>query len=210
MQVGRLTGPQTHTEVGPSLLEVLAAARIAPALNTWVAAVGSAMAIAESLAPLDGKTVLIVGAAGGVGSFLTQFAADAGAHVDASAAADQAGRMKGYGAAETVDRAHPDGIDVLIDLASDARQFAALARQVRPGGTAITTRYVADREALAAAGVAGVNFRLRMTVSLLDRLAAAVVAGIIVPPPTTRFSLDEVPALLSKHGRGEGKTVITM
>ncbi len=34
-------GVQTHTEAGPSLLEVLAAARIAPTLNTWVAAVGS-------------------------------------------------------------------------------------------------------------------------------------------------------------------------
>jgi len=34
-------GVQTQTEVGPSLLEVLAAARIAPTLNTWVAAVGS-------------------------------------------------------------------------------------------------------------------------------------------------------------------------
>ena len=33
---------------------------------------GTAMAIAESLAPLDGKTVLIVGAAGSVGSFLTR------------------------------------------------------------------------------------------------------------------------------------------
>jgi NADPH:quinone reductase-like Zn-dependent oxidoreductase len=182
---------------------------------------GTAMAITESLPPLDGKTVLIVGAAGGVGSFLTQFAADAGAHVDASAPADQAGRMKGYGAAETVDRAatplpdaiaraHPDGIDVLIDLASDARQFTALAGHVRPGGTAITTRYVADREALAAARVTGINFQLPMTVPLLDRLAAAVVAGTIVAPPITRISLDEVPALLSKHGRGEGKTVITM
>jgi NADPH:quinone reductase-like Zn-dependent oxidoreductase len=181
---------------------------------------GTAMAIAESLAPLDGKTALIVGAAGGVGSFLTQFAADMGAHVDASAPLAEAGRMKGYGAAEVIDRAtplpgaidreHPDGIDVLIDLASDARQFAALARHVRPGGTAITTRYVADRDALAAVGVAGVNFQLRVTVSLLDRLAAAVVAGIIVPPPITRTSLGEVPALLSKHGRGEGKTVITM
>jgi NADPH:quinone reductase-like Zn-dependent oxidoreductase len=182
---------------------------------------GTAMAITESLPPLDGKTVLIVGAAGGVGSFLTQFAADAGAHVDASAPADQAGRMKGYGAAETVDRAatplpdaiaraHPDGIDVLIDLASDARQFTALAGHVRPGGTVITTRYVADREALAAARVTGINFQLPMTVPLLDRLAAAVVAGTIVAPPITRISLDEVPALLSKHGRGEGKTVITM
>jgi NADPH:quinone reductase-like Zn-dependent oxidoreductase len=182
---------------------------------------GTAVAIAESLAPLEGKTVLIVGAAGGIGSFLTQFAARAGAHVDASAAADQAGRMKGYGAAETIDRAatplpealaraHTDGIDVLIDLASDAGQFAALARHVRPGGIAITTRYVADLEALGAAGVTGVNFRVHVTVPLLDRLAAAVVAGIIVSPPITQTSLDEVPALLSKHGRGEGKTVITM
>jgi NADPH:quinone reductase-like Zn-dependent oxidoreductase len=191
---------------------------IAAALPT---AGGTAMAIAESLAPLDRKTVLIVGASGGVGSFLTQFAAGAGAHVDASAPLAEAGRMKGYGAAETIDRAatplpdaiaraHPDGIDVLIDLASDTRQFAALARHVRPGGNAITTRYVADREALAALGVTGVNFRLPMTVSLLDRLASAVVAGIIVPPPITRTSLDEVPALMSEHGRGEGKTVITM
>jgi len=33
-------GVQTHTEVGPSLLEVLAVAGVVPALNTWVAAVG--------------------------------------------------------------------------------------------------------------------------------------------------------------------------
>jgi len=33
-------GTQTHTEVGPSLLTVLAAARIRPTLSTWVAAVG--------------------------------------------------------------------------------------------------------------------------------------------------------------------------
>lgn len=39
----------------------------------------TALEIAESLAPLDGKIVLIVGAAGGVGSFVTQFAAQAGA-----------------------------------------------------------------------------------------------------------------------------------
>src|SRR5260370_27394517 len=66
---------------------------------------GTAMAIAESLAPLAGKTALIVGASGGVGSFLTQLAAQAGAHVDAGAPAAEAGRMKRYGAAATIDRA---------------------------------------------------------------------------------------------------------
>jgi NADPH:quinone reductase-like Zn-dependent oxidoreductase len=180
----------------------------------------TAMQIAESLAPLDGKIVLIVGAAGGVGSFLTQLAARAGAHVDAVAPPAEAGRMTGYGAAETIDRAamplpdavaraHPDGIDALVDVASDAAQFAALASHVRPGGTALTTRYVADQEALARAGVTGVNYQLSMTVPLLDRLASQVAAGSIVPPPITQVSLDDVPAVLG--GRpAEGKTVITM
>jgi NADPH:quinone reductase-like Zn-dependent oxidoreductase len=179
----------------------------------------TALEIAESLAPLDGKIVLIVGAAGGVGSFVTQFAAQAGAHVLAAAPAAEAERMTGYGAAETIDRAamplpdavartHPDGIDVLVDVASDAAQFAALAGHVRPGGTALTTLYVADPQTLAGADVTGVNFRLSMTAPLLDRLASRVAAGSIVPPPITRVSLDDVPALLGRHT--EGKTVITM
>jgi NADPH:quinone reductase-like Zn-dependent oxidoreductase len=181
----------------------------------------TALAIAELLAPLDGKIVLIVGAAGGVGSFVTQLAAQAGAHVDAVAPASEAGRMTGYGAAETIDRAamplpeavaraHPDGIDVLVDVASDAAQFAALAAHVRPGGTAVTTRYVADLETLARAGVTGVNFALSMTAPLLERLASRVAAGSIVPPPITRLSLDDVPAFLGEPSHAEGKTVITI
>jgi len=181
----------------------------------------TAMQLAESLGPLDGKIVVIVGAAGGVGSFLTQLAAQAGAHVDAVAPAAEAQRMTGYGAAETIDRAamplpdavaraHPDGIDALVDVASDAAQFAALAGHVRPGGTAITTRYIADTDALAKAGVTGVNFQLSMTVPLLEGLAARVAAGAIVPPPITRVSLDDVPAVLGNPSHTEGKTVITM
>jgi hypothetical protein len=37
---GGPSGEQSHTEVGPSLLEVLAVAGVLPTLNTWVAAVG--------------------------------------------------------------------------------------------------------------------------------------------------------------------------
>jgi D-arabinose 1-dehydrogenase-like Zn-dependent alcohol dehydrogenase len=109
---------------------------------------------------------------------------------------------------EAVARTHPDGIDVLVDVASDAAQFAALAGHVRPGGTAVTTRYVADLDTLAQAGVTGVNFQLSMTATLLDQLAALAAAGSIVPPPITRVSLDDVPAMLGRHT--EGKTVITM
>jgi NADPH2:quinone reductase len=82
---------------------------------------------------------------------------------------------------DAVRRAHPDGIDALIDLVSDAEGFAALASLVRQGGTAITPKYVADPETLAAAGVTGINFVMHDSSELLARVADALVAGRIVP-----------------------------
>ena len=81
---------------------------------------------------------------------------------------------------------------------------------MRPGDTAVTTRYAADPETLARADVTGVNFALSMPVPLLDRLASRVAAGSIVPPPITRLSLDDVPAFPGKPGHATGKTVITI
>ena len=56
----------------------------------------------------------------------------------------------------------------------------------------------------------GVNFQLSMTVPLLEALASQVAAGSIAPPPITRVSLDDVPAVLGNPSHTEGKTVITM
>jgi NADPH:quinone reductase-like Zn-dependent oxidoreductase len=181
------------------------------------------LSLVEGLTPLTGKTVLIVGAGGGVGAFATQFAVAAGARVIAMVRSDIAKRLRGYGAAETVDRTqaspadavrqgHPDGIDVLIDLAGDADGFSALASLVRRGGSALTTQYVADVEALKSTEVTGINFALQPSPVLLERLANAVVTGQIVAPPITRIALDQVPALLSgaKSAPTDGKTVITL
>jgi NADPH2:quinone reductase len=181
------------------------------------------LSLVDSLEPLSGKTVLIVGAGGGVGSFATQFAVDARARVIANVRADSAERMRSYGVAETVDhtavslpdavrQTHPDGVDALIDVASDAGGFEALAALVRRGGTAITTRYVADAQALEAAGVTGINFALAPSSQLLDRLAAAVVTRRIVAPPISRITLEAAPAVFTgKNGRpADGKTVITI
>ncbi len=132
--------------------------------------------------------------------------------------------MRGYGAKETIDRravalpaavrqAHPDGVDVLIDLVdADVASFAALASLVRPGGTAMSTNYVADEAALRASGVTGINFALPISSELLERLAEAVVDGRIVTPPITRISLEEVPAALNpaQARPARGKTVIAL
>jgi threonine dehydrogenase-like Zn-dependent dehydrogenase len=95
---------------------------------------------------------------------------------------------------------------------SDANGFAALASLVRPGGSAVTTQYVADQAALGATGITGVNFALPSSSELFERVAEAVADGRIVAPPITRISLDEVPASLSSaHARHTtGKTVITL
>ena len=193
---------------------------VAAALPT---AGGAGLALVESLEPLTDKTVLIVGAGGGVGSFATQFAANAGAKVIANVHAQDAERMGAYGAIETIDhtevplaqavlQAHPNGIDALIDLVSDAAGFAALALLVRQGGTAVTTQYVADEEALKAVGITGVNFALPSSSALFERVAEAVADGRIVAPPITRISLEEVPAALSSAQSRpvSGKTVITL
>ncbi len=205
-------------------------ARVPKGLDPVVAAAlptagGTGLALVELLGPLTGKTVLIIGAGGGVGSFATQFAVNAGARVIANVRAAAVGRIRGYGAAETVDhtqvplsdavqQAHPDGIDVLIDLVSDADGFAALASLVRPGGTAVTTKYVADPGGLATAGVTGTNFNSSQYMSgeLLGRVADALVSGRILPPPITRITLEQAPAALdpAQTGRAEGKTVITL
>jgi NADPH2:quinone reductase len=182
----------------------------------------TALEIAEMLSPLRGKTMLLIGAAGGVGSFLTQFAAQGGAEILASVRGSSAKRVRGYGAAETIDytttsvidavgRAHPDGIDLLVDLANDAPEFAALARLVRRGGSALTTRHAADVDALGAAGITGVNFREQVSADAMQRLADAVADRSIEPPPITRITLADVPAVMNRPaGQVDGKTVVTL
>ena len=114
---------------------------------------------------------------------------------------DQSGSLVGLGR-----------IDAVLDLVSDAAGFAALASLVRSGGSAVTTRYVADEQALRATGVTGVNFALPMSTELLQRVAEAVADGRIVAPPITRISLEDAVAALSpaQERPARGKTVITL
>jgi NADPH:quinone reductase len=182
----------------------------------------SAFGIFDSLSPLDEKTVLIVGAAGGVGSFVTQLAANAGATVVANVRQENVARMQSYGVAEIVDigvplaelvaQSHPDGIDVLIDVANDADEFATLAALVRDGGSALTTRYVADVDALAAHGVTAINFQLAASSELLERVAEALATETITPPPIKLISLVHAPAAFNGEGKPvfDGKTVIVV
>ncbi len=176
-------------------------AHIPPGLDPTAAAAlptaaATALDLVDSLEPLAGRTVAIAGGGDGIGSFATQFAANAGAHVITQVHASAAAQMRAYGAAETVGdsfadlintvtTAHPEGIDVLIDVASDPATFDDLAvLLVRPTwGTAVTTRNVADPYALATAGIIGVNHTPKISAGLLRRVGEAIVSRRVFAPP---------------------------
>jgi NADPH:quinone reductase-like Zn-dependent oxidoreductase len=172
---------------------------------------------------LDPKTsVLIVGATGGVGSFATQLAAGKGLRVLATAASSsEAERLRRLGAGEIytsrnealvadVKGNHPQGIDSIIDLVSNAAALNALAGLVRKGGTVLTTVFAADEEALKARGLRGGNFEVRADSSLLERLADSVKAGNLTVPIERTITLAEAPEAIarSREGHSRGKTVI--
>jgi NADPH:quinone reductase-like Zn-dependent oxidoreductase len=181
------------------------------------------LSLIDLLEPAEGQIVLIVGAGGGVGTFATQFAVNEGASVIANVNAGAEDRVRAYGVEEVIVRSsapvtevihslYPDGIDVLIDLVGSERAFASAASLVRPGGTAISTQYVADLEGLQAKGVRGRNFALRQSTELLERVAEALVDRTVTEPPLTQVSLEDVPAIFGSHASlaPDGKIVIVL
>ncbi|WP_410871239.1 NADP-dependent oxidoreductase [Nocardia sp. A7] len=184
------------------------------------------------------QTVLIVGATGGVGSFLVQLANIAGAHVIATARGDATDQVARLGAAETVDYTrtrpadpnlvdpdpathqdssvtdavrftHPDGIDVLFDLISTARDFASHATLVRRGGHAYSTTWAADEAALRDRDLTGGNFESKGRAPELSRLLSRVAAGDVVVPVQMTVPLEAAPAVLGA-GSARGKTVLAI
>jgi NADPH:quinone reductase-like Zn-dependent oxidoreductase len=169
-----------------------------------------------------GQTLLILGATGGVGSFAVQLAAAQGLHVIATAAgAGAADRMRALGAALVIDyvkepvaaqvkAAYPDGIDGLIDLMSNKENFSTLAGLVKKGGSAWTTAFVADSEALKARGIKGGNFETKSTPASLDQLTALIDSSKLHVPVEIVVALEDAPEALAKSrlGRAKGKTVI--
>ncbi|MEZ0077169.1 NADP-dependent oxidoreductase [Planotetraspora sp. GP83] len=109
----------------------------------------TASALLDAASPQPGETVLVVGASGGIGSYLVQLAKQAGVTVIATGRADDAEFLKSLGADETIDykgtdiaeetlrRAH-GGVDVVIDLANAGPGLARSAAAARPGGRLVS------------------------------------------------------------------------
>ena len=69
---------------------------------------GTAIAEVDAAGLGAGDTVLVIGAAGGVGAFVTQLASLRGARVIAATSADNLGTVRSLGATDVLDYAAPD------------------------------------------------------------------------------------------------------
>jgi NADPH:quinone reductase-like Zn-dependent oxidoreductase len=220
-------GTGTYAEYA-TVPETNALALIPSALSSWEAAAlpTSGMTALDALDEVHlrpGETLLVVGASGGVGSFVVPLAAAVGLRVVAVARSTSHARLRGLGAAETIDagtqdpvgavrQAHADGVAGLLDVVSDASAFARWASLVRPGGTAASTVFVAGKLPGAVTGVRTLNIDLQPRASLLDRLAEGVIAHKLRSPVERTIALSEAPSAVaeSRAGRSTGKTVIRL
>jgi NADPH:quinone reductase-like Zn-dependent oxidoreductase len=170
-----------------------------------------------------GETLLIVGATGGVGSYAIQMAARCGARVIATARPDAETYVRQLGAVEVIDytqrdlvatiqAAHPQGIDALIDVISDRTVLPHMAEMLRAGGRLATTIHSADEAALAARSIRATNVDVFGTTGGLDDVARFIDAGGVKVPLEHTFPLaataDALAAMQTGHLRG--KLVLTV
>jgi NADPH:quinone reductase-like Zn-dependent oxidoreductase len=165
----------------------------------------------------DVDRLLVVGATGGVGTFVTQLASARGIIVVATASEDKADLMRALGAAEIVD--HTAGpideqvdpqVDAVIDLVSDTERLRMLLPVIRPGGIVLSPVFAVPEEGLP--GVDAANFSSAAGADLLERLAAEIDAGHVRVVIGDTVTLSQAPEALvrSRAGHASGKTVIVI
>jgi len=179
----------------------------------------TAMMCVEAVQAGPGDAVLIVGAAGGVGSFAVQLAAKRGAHVIGVARAVNHDYIRQLGATDAIDyekgdlvaavrAAHPEPLDAIIDLASDAETVRRLSALLRDGGTVASPVGTApmDDPRLKGAFVVAEFKRSR-----LEQLSSWLADGTLVLPEIRTYELDQVGDAFAKSEAGHvrGKLVIT-
>lgn len=154
----------------------------AEAASVPVVAVTAHQALFEHAKLVAGQTVLINGAAGGVGAYAVQMARQAGLRVMATASARDVEAVQGLGAHDVLDyRAvrfedAVNGIDAVIDLVGgevQARSFAVL----KPGGILVSAVSKPDQELAAKHGVRALFFLVNVTTAHLTQISTMIGAG---------------------------------
>jgi NADPH:quinone reductase-like Zn-dependent oxidoreductase len=158
-----------------------------------------------------GETVLAHGAAGAVGTMVTQLAREFGAYVIGTGRAADREKAMDFGAQEFVDLENDDledigGVDLVFDVIGGEVQKRSAAL-IRPGGRLISI--VGPTEARPADGAA-IDFVVEANRGQLSQIVQRVRDGRLRTNIDTTAHLDDAAAALNPTTRRKGKTIITM
>lgn len=163
----------------------------------------------------SGQTVLIHGAAGGVGHFAVQFAKWKEAKVIGTASASNEDFLRELGADEVIDYSTTKfeeavhDVDVVLDtIGGDTQQRSW--KVLKKGGILVATLGISSPEAARQHGVRGEGVMVRPDATQLTQIAALIDAGNLKPAVTTVLPLAEAPRAheLSQAGHVKGKIVL--
>lgn len=171
--------------------------------------------IRDAVHARPGMTILIQGAAGGVGSFATQIANNFGAKVIGTATGDDLEYLKSLHVDEIVDYKRERfedkarAVDAVVDLVGGetlARSYAVVKR----GGVLVTSVQLIDEAAVKQAGIRAVLIVMRRNATDLAELAALVEKGVVKPRLDKTMSLGEAKRAqeLSQASRTHGKVIL--
>jgi NADPH:quinone reductase-like Zn-dependent oxidoreductase len=181
----------------------------------------TAQASLDAVRLTAGDTLLVLGGAGGTGTFTVQLAAAIGARVVATGRAGEQSRLLSQLGADVVldwtagdiagqvRRTVPGGVDAIVDLARPRGGDAAEGEQDRRRAFADFVRVVAGADARVVSTTNAVDPQLLGDVeahnvhsnpvpSELERLAERVVAGQVRPVITETYDLDQVESALAR------------
>jgi NADPH:quinone reductase-like Zn-dependent oxidoreductase len=160
-----------------------------------VVAVTAWQMLFEHARPEVGQTVLILGAAGNVGAFAVQFAANAGFHVVAVVGTKDVDYARSLGATDVIDYRTSDfadvvrSVDVVVDtVGGDTRERAVTT--LKPGGilvTVVSTDFVPARS-----DVRSAFFYADVTTARLSTISGLLESGKVVPQVGSVLPLADV------------------
>lgn len=166
----------------------------------------------------SGQTVLIQGAAGGVGSLAVPLARRAGAKVIATASRKNKNYVKSLGATEVIDYTDSHalsmikGVDLVLDLVG-GKSLTALWNTLAPNGRIVSSVAIdiAENEPDGQAGK-GTFYQMKYDSAILSSIAKDIAKGEIPFTAPQVFYLKDTSLALDcvKNGGYRGKTVIRM
>jgi NADPH:quinone reductase-like Zn-dependent oxidoreductase len=172
-------------------------------------------AIRDFIHAAPGMTILIHGAAGGVGSFATQIAKIYGADVIGTATGDDIPYLKSLGVTGVIDytqerfedKAH--NIDGVVDLVGGdtlTRSYAV----IKKGGSLVTTVGQIDETKAKQAGIHAAHILMKKNAADLVELASMVANGSVQPRMAQTMLLSDAKKAqeLSESGGLHGKVIL--